>query len=194
MNKSRAILLVVLVIVAAAVLGDQLGMFKASSDAGAITPRDLYAGARAEANRRERIVATAENIESKRQQADASWGTIRDACIEASTRALAQSQFRDRVLSSLRASGVPAPVVNERAPAAAFDETDRVQPIALSVRFEADTPEDAYNAIRVLETMPSLWVDVERALLSSNALTGQNTDIVVEANINAIAIVEGDAS
>lgn len=194
MNPTRAVLLVVLAVAGGAVAADQLGLFNRGVSNVGTSPRDAYTGARAEAERRERILQGAAEVDAALADAEESWNEIRDSSIGAQTRALAQSQFRDRILQALRASGVDSPVVNERTPSSRFDDADRVQPISLTVRFDADTPRDAYNAVRVIESLPALWIDVERAQFTTRTISGESTDVAVETILNAIAIVEGGAS
>ena len=194
MNTTRAVLLVVLVIAAGAVGADQLGLFdRDPADAG-IAPRDDYTGARAEADRRSAIVAQADRTAAALADAESAWRAVKDAAITASTRPLAQSQFRERVIAALRDAGVDSPIVNEQAPTERFDDADAVQPVALSIRFEVPSPERAYDAIRALESMPALWTSVERAQISTSINTNQGSDVNVEASLTALAIVGGNAS
>lgn len=190
MNRSRGILLVVLVVAFAAVLADQAGLFAGGGQAEVGTSaRDDYLGARAEADRREAVLAQAEDVDGALEAAEESWEALRDTSISAQTRALAQSALRDRVIGALRSAGVNGPVVNERAPAEVFDETDTVQPIAVSIRFDASDPTQAYEALRTLESMPSLWTRIDRAQLSTTLTSSRESDVIVDANLSAIAIV-----
>lgn len=191
MNRSRAVLLIVLAAAAAAVLADRAGLFGADPAASAVSPRDDYTGARAEADRRQAVIDSAPRTAQALEQAESAWRAVADASISAPTRALAQSQFRERVIAALRAAGVSAPVVNERTPTERFDTADTVQPVALAIRFETPSPIQAYDAIRALESMPALWTAVERAQISTQTVTGRGSDVNVEISLTAIAVVAG---